>query len=109
MAEFFCLTTQDTSYCPECERHHGACLNCGGWLHREKIGGYDGQHCDQECAEEAAAFQAREKARWASNWCPTCGFDNWEHADDCAHNEQTAEARNAEQSDGPDSISGSPQ
>jgi hypothetical protein len=62
---------------------HGECLNCGGWLHRERDGGYEGQYCDQECAEEGAAFQAREKARFASNWCPSCGYDNWEHSLDC--------------------------
>jgi hypothetical protein len=83
MPNFFCLTVQDTAYCPECEMRHGECLLCGGWLHREKEDGYDGQHCCQECAEEAAAFAARAKRERETNWCPSCGYDNHEHGPDC--------------------------
>lgn len=74
----------DTSWCPECGMRHGECLNCGGWLHREKEGGYDGQHCCKECAEDAAVFAARAKRERETNWCPSCGFDNHDHAEDCA-------------------------
>lgn len=41
-------------------------------------------YCSVECHdswEEHLADMARERA---SEWCPTCGFDRHEHADDCA-------------------------
>lgn len=69
--------------CEECGTRHGECLLCGGWLHVEQTDGHDGLHCSKECADEAARFAARAKRERDTNWCPSCGYDNWEHAPDC--------------------------
>lgn len=65
----------------------GECPNCGGWTKAdgcEPIQAFDGfTYCTSECAEEAAELADRERRRFASNWCPACGYDNHEHADDC--------------------------
>jgi hypothetical protein len=60
------------------------CAVCGGWVHAVQRGGYEspiGLICHPEELEDA-----EEIASWGqrSDWCPSCGYDNHEHAPDCA-------------------------
>lgn len=76
---FFCLTTRTM---------WDECPNCGGSPKADgcsPIKAFDGfTYCTSECAEEAAHLADRERRRFASTWCPACGYDNHEHADDCS-------------------------
>lgn len=82
-----------------CYPPEGECLNCGGSArvgifdeHGRLIGTTEpwecdhGTYCSEDCLTEAGEFIARQKAWYEhqkSNWCGSCGYDNWEHADDC--------------------------
>jgi hypothetical protein len=70
---YICLLTQGDE-----------CCVCGGWLHRERRGGYEGP-AGRMCAADELD-DALEMATWGrrNDWCPTCGYDNHEHAPDCA-------------------------
>lgn len=66
----------------------GMCCNCGdeGILLRgeQPIRNAAGlTFCDVECADEFDTRQEREAHARATNWCASCGFDNWEHANGC--------------------------
>lgn len=64
----------------ECQMPMGECQNCGGWLHVERKGGVDGRTCGDVCRIELEFFSRRGRV---SDWCPTCGFDNFEHSEEC--------------------------
>jgi hypothetical protein len=61
------------------------CQNCGGWTKAE--GGPfpgDDRFCSLECFEDAMELTSRRAQQFATAWCPACGYDNHEHAPDCA-------------------------
>lgn len=67
----------------------GTCCNCGdeGILLRgeQPVRNAKGlSFCDAECADEFDTRTEREAAWRATDWCATCGYDNHEHAPDCA-------------------------
>jgi hypothetical protein len=80
------------------------CPNCGGWVHANDEDGNrspgvetpHGVYCSEDCAADAEVFRARARAA-GPVWCPSCGFDNHEHAPDCARaalaREDTADER----------------
>jgi hypothetical protein len=41
------------------------------------------RYCSMECHDDWEDYLARQAEWRASDWCPSCGFDNHEHADDC--------------------------
>lgn len=78
MSNFLCILTTD---------RYDECLNCGG---SATLGGTQmpilsdrGRFCSEDCAADAEGFAQRDRAWHASDWCPSCGFDNHEHAEDC--------------------------
>ncbi len=79
----------------------GECQNCGGSTHAEDGEFVDGvwtptpggergpfkpdpRYCSEDCFAEAQMDAERWK-RAAADWCPSCGFDRHEHADDCSN------------------------
>lgn len=67
----------------------GECQNCGGSVYAEGEDGFcgpfegDPRYCSEDCFADAQEFQQRQARYWATEWCPTCGFDRHEHAPDC--------------------------
>jgi hypothetical protein len=63
------------------------CLNCGGSASlggtQEPLRADHGTYCSLDCHDEAVEFAARMKHRLWSDYCPSCGFDRHEHAEDC--------------------------
>jgi hypothetical protein len=62
----------------------GECQCCGGSTHAE--GGPfepDPRFCSRECAEEIYERQSRAQDYYRNNWCPECGYDNFEHDPGC--------------------------
>ena len=60
------------------------CAVCGGWLHVDRRGGHEspiGRICHPDELDDAFELAARGQRR--DDWCASCGFDNFEHADDC--------------------------
>jgi hypothetical protein len=62
------------------------CLNCGGSASlggtQEPVVSTRGNFCSEDCAADAEEMAQREKRR-RDDWCPSCGFDNHEHAPTC--------------------------
>ena len=79
-AGFICLLTPDLLV----QDGFDPCLNCGGSATlgrpQEAVVSDRGRFCSEDCAAEAEEFAQQAKA---SDWCPSCGFDRFEHADDC--------------------------
>jgi len=62
------------------------CHYCGGYL--KAAGGPfagDPRFCSEDCFADAKERDARQARRLAC--CPECGYDNQEHAPDCASQE----------------------
>jgi hypothetical protein len=64
------------------------CQNCGGWVgagEGDDRGPFEGdtRFCSLDCFVDHQEFVERDRLRHESNWCPRCGYDNWEHAADC--------------------------
>lgn len=59
------------------------CWSCGGWL-KAAGGPFDGdsRYCSEDCFADAQERAAQYAQRMAC--CPECGYDNQEHAPDCA-------------------------
>jgi hypothetical protein len=67
------------------------CQSCGGWTGAED-GPFEGDRrfCSEDCFIDNQEFVERQRQARETNWCPDCGFDNWEHAETCR---RVAEAR----------------
>ena len=84
------MTTTEPPVAFLCYGPEGECLNCGGsnrpgveepWVCDH------GTYCSEECLTEAGEYIDRvraEEAHRRTNWCPTCGYDQWEHDPTCA-------------------------
>lgn len=64
------------------------CTFCGEWVHVEggDILHNDQWFCSDECVEVIEAQRTAAEYRRThgnSDWCKSCGFDRYEHADDC--------------------------
>jgi predicted nucleic acid-binding Zn ribbon protein len=64
------------------------CFFCGEWVHVEggDILHNDQWFCSDECVEVIEAQRADAEHRrihGSPDWCQSCGFDRYEHADDC--------------------------
>ena len=73
----------------------GECQNCGGSTRSideetGERGPFEGdpRFCSEDCFAESQMFAERARRQAASDWCPSCGFDRHEHADDCTRNDQ---------------------
>lgn len=71
-----------------------ACLNCGGFTRSVDPDtgergpfDHDPRFCCEDCYAEAQMFAERARREAASDWCPACGYDRHEHADDCPSQE----------------------
>jgi len=77
------------------------CLNCGGSASlggtQEPVVSDRGRFCSEDCAADAEEFAQRAKREAASSWCPSCGFDNHEHDDDCEHANDCAHSGEGDQ------------
>lgn len=76
------------------------CPNCGGWTKAwtlgrviagqwtpirsagrgPVVGAFNVSYCSEDCAEEAERYRAVVRTL---GWCPSCGYDNHEHAESC--------------------------
>ena len=61
------------------------CRNCGGWT---KAGGGpfegDSRFCSEDCYADWDERYRAASQRAAQDWCEDCGYDQGEHAPDCA-------------------------
>lgn len=78
MSDFLCVLTMPNDLC----------TFCGEWVHVEggDILHNDRWFCSDECVETIEAQHAAAEHRrihGAPDWCKACGFDRYEHADDC--------------------------
>lgn len=70
-----------------CSPLETACVACDsrrphtpdGWLRAGSR-----TYCTPECLEEWEAHLADLERERSAAWCPTCGYDQHEHAPDCA-------------------------
>lgn len=61
------------------------CACCGGSVGRDPIPSPRGlRYCSVECFDDWEEYLDQQDRARAAEWCPTCGYDQHEHAEDCA-------------------------
>jgi hypothetical protein len=64
------------------------CVCCGGSATlggtQEALTVNGRRYCSEDCAADWEAFLRHQDKVRAEDWCPTCGYDQREHASDCA-------------------------